>query len=125
MSEKGDWIRLLVKYKGKCSECGKEILTGEYALWSGSSKAIKHLKCEKEAPSGGKKLAAPAVMELDCFICGKPAGCAQCSFEADCNRAVVSQVCICSQCIEDRNAYQNYQYAFLEKARKVAKTKIL
>ena len=124
MSEKGDWIRLLVKYKGKCSDCGKEIPAGEYALWSRTSKAIKHAKCEMETPSSGATKPAPAVLELDCFICGKPAGCAECSFEADCNRAVVSQACICSQCMEDRAAYENYQQAFLEKARKMAKVKI-
>jgi hypothetical protein len=124
MSERGnDWIQLLVKYKGKCSECSKEIPAGEYALWSRSSKAIKHIKCETEASSFEVTRRAPAVMELDCFICGKPAGCADCGFEADCNRAVVSQACICSQCIQDRAAYQNYQQAFLEKAHKVAKRK--
>jgi len=123
MSE--DWIRLLVKYKGKCAECGKEIPAGGYALWSRSSKAIKHVKCETEVPSAGTKKPAPvAVMELDCFVCGKPAGCAECGFEADCNRAFVSQACICTQCLEDKDAYQNYQQAFLEKARKVAKVKI-
>jgi hypothetical protein len=124
MIENGDWIRLLVKYKGKCADCGKEIPAGEYALWSRSSKAIKHMMCETEAPQSGATKPAPPVMELDCFICGKPAGCAECSFEADCNRAVVSQACICSRCMEDRDAYQNYQHAFLEKARKVAKVKI-
>ncbi len=122
MSEKGGWIRLLVKYRGKCAECGKEIPAGEYALWSRGSKAIKHVKCETEAPSTGTK--KPAVIELDCFVCGKPAGCAECGFETNCNRAIVSQACICSRCLEGKDAYQNYQQAFLEKARKVAKVKI-
>jgi hypothetical protein len=63
------------------------------------------------------------VPELDCFICGRPAGCAECGFEADCDRQVVSQACICSQCLEDRQAYANYQQAFAEKARK-AKVKL-
>jgi hypothetical protein len=115
-----DWIRLLVKYKGKCAECGKEIPTGEYALWSRTGKAIKHVRCgttEKE-----EKM--PEMFELDCFICGRPAGCAECGFEADCDRQAVSQACICSQCLEDRQAYQNYQRAFVERARKVAKVKI-
>src|SRR5215208_6679769 len=40
-----DWIRLLVKYKGKCSICGKEISAGQYALWSKSSKVIRHNEC--------------------------------------------------------------------------------
>src|SRR5512144_1060011 len=100
MSEKDDWIRLLVKYKGKCAECGKEISAGEYALWSRSSKAIKHVKCETpETPKAKKQ----EVVELDCFICAKPAGCTECGFDADCNRAVVSQACICDRCMEDKN----------------------
>jgi hypothetical protein len=40
-----DWVRLLVKYKGMCSTCGKEISSGQHALWSKSSKAIKHIEC--------------------------------------------------------------------------------
>ena len=40
-----DWIKLLVKFKGKCIECQKQISAGEYALWSKSSKKIKHLEC--------------------------------------------------------------------------------
>jgi hypothetical protein len=107
------WIRLLVKYRGKCSVCGKEIPQGEYALWSRTAKTIKHVKCESTV------LEAPVTIELKCFICGKGAGCASCSFEADCNRAVVSQACICEQCMADRNAYRNYQEAFLAKMEKV------
>lgn len=111
MSER--WIRLLVKYKGKCSVCGKEIPQGEYALWSRTAKAIKHIKCES---SGPEEITG---IELKCFICGKNAGCISCGFEADCNRAVVSQACICEQCMEDRNVYRNYQEAFLARAEKV------
>jgi len=114
-----DWIRLLVKYKGNCAECGKEIPAGDYALWSKASKAIKHAKCETI-----EKEEKPQVQELDCFICGSSAGCAECGFEADCDRQAVSQACICSQCLEDKQAFANYQQAFVEKARKVAKVKI-
>lgn len=117
-----DWIRLLVKFKGKCAECGKEISAGEYVLWSKGSKAIKHVKCETQ--SAEKKEEKPQVQELDCFVCGRPAGCAECSFEADCDRQAVSQACICSKCLEDEQAYANYQQAFVEKALKVAKVKI-
>jgi hypothetical protein len=46
-----DWIRLLVKYKGKCSSCGKEISAGQYALWSKNSKAIKHSECKAPPPA--------------------------------------------------------------------------
>lgn len=118
MSE--DWIRLLVKYKGKCSVCGKEIPQGEYALWSKTSKAIKHVKCETiEEKEPTTAAATRAVMELRCFICGKTAGCASCSLEADCDRPSVSQACICEACTSDKKAYDNYQQAFLAKMAKV------
>lgn len=121
MTEKEDWIRLLVKYKGKCAQCGKEIPQGEYAMWSRSSKAIKHVKCESDkSPKGNED---PAMPELECFICGKTAGCAECGFEADCNRTLVSQACICALCLSEKQAYKNYQDAFLVKMRKAAKIK--
>jgi hypothetical protein len=122
MSEKGDWIRLLVKYKGKCAECGKEIPQGEYALWSRTSKAIKHVKCEPDKSSERKK--DDQVLELECYVCGKSAGCAECAFESDCNRALVSKACICNKCLSEKNAYENYQEVFAAKIRKMAKVKI-
>lgn len=117
-----DWIRLLVKYKGKCAECSEEIPAGEYAVWSRTSKAIKHIKCEASVPEKKEKI--PEVPELKCFVCGRPAGCAECTFEVDCDRQTVSQACICSHCMEDKQAFRNYQQAFIEKARKLAKVKI-
>lgn len=120
MSDKGDWIQLLVRYKGKCAECGKEIPQGEHALWSRTSKAIKHVKCQPEMQLEIKH--AP-VAELECFVCGKSAGCAECGFEADCNRATVSQACICSRCLSDKVAVDNYQQEFLAKMPKAAKGK--
>lgn len=122
MSEKGEWIRLLVKYRGKCVQCGKEIPAGEYALWSKSSKAIRHEKCEIDAASDVESKGS--VIELECFVCGNSAGCAQCGFEADCNRALVSQACICSQCLAKKDAYDDYQQAFIARMRKIAKVRI-
>jgi hypothetical protein len=113
------WIRLLVKYKGKCSVCGKEIPQGNYALWSKTSKAIKHVKCETVEEKAPATAAATAVMELKCFICGKTAGCASCTFEADCDRQAVSKACICEGCMADKKAYDNYQQAFLARMAKV------
>jgi len=128
-----DWIRLLVKYKGKCSSCGKEISAGQYALWSKSSKAIKHTECktpqpaatttEKRDPNTNMQQATAA--EVDCFICGRPVAGSNSSIEAhDYGRQAISQASICNICLTDKNVYQNYQHAFLEKIRKVAKVKI-
>lgn len=115
-------MRLLVKYMGKCTECGKEIRVGDYALWSRSNKAIKHLTCE--VGTSENKNDKPKVQELDCFICSNSAGCSRCPFEIDCDREAVSQACICIQCSEDKQVYANYQQAFIQKALNVAKVKI-
>jgi hypothetical protein len=128
-----DWIRLLVKYKGKRSSCGKEISVGQYALWSKNSKAIKHSECkapppattttEKIDPDTNRQ--QPTAAEVDCFICGRPVAGNNSSFEADnYGRQAISQASICNRCLEDKNAYQNYQHAFLEKVHKVAKVKL-
>lgn len=125
-----EWIKLLVKYKGKCTTCSKEILAGEYALWSRSSKAIKHIECKAPTTTTPEKRdedtnrPRPVVAEVDCFICGRPIAYTNCGFEADdYDRQAISQACICNRCLEDKNVYQNYQQAFLKKAHKVAKVK--
>ena len=122
MSEKDDWIRLLVKYKGKCAQCGKEIPQGEHALWSRTSKAIKHIKCDSENALQEKK--DEQVLVLECYVCGKSAACTECGFGSDCNRALVSQACICNKCLSEKDAYRNYQEAFLAKMQKAAKGKL-
>jgi uncharacterized protein CbrC (UPF0167 family) len=116
-----DWIRLLVKYKGTCSACGKEISAGQYALWSKSSKAIKHSECK----ASNRQQTTTAVAEVDCFICRRPVTDNNYGFEAgDYGRRAILQASICNRCLEDKNAYQNYQGAFLEKVHRVAKVKI-
>jgi hypothetical protein len=128
-----EWIRLLVKYQGKCSACGKEISAGQYALWSKSSKAIRHNECtvpqppattEKRDPNTNRH--KPTAAEVDCFICGRPVAGGSWGFEVynDYGRQAISQASICNGCLEDKNAYQNYQHAFLEKAHRVAKVRI-
>jgi hypothetical protein len=129
-----DWIRLLVKYKGTCSACGKEISAGQYALWSKSSKTIKHSECkasqppattEKRSPDTKRQQTTTAAAEVDCFICGMPVAGNNSSFEADdYGKQAISQASICNRCLEDKNVYQNYQHAFLEKVHRVAKVKI-
>jgi endogenous inhibitor of DNA gyrase (YacG/DUF329 family) len=127
-----DWIRLLVKYKGKCSACGKEISAGEYALWSKTSKAIKHSECKAYHPATTEKRDQDtnrqhktSAVNVDCFICGRPVETDNSGFEIeDYGIHAVSQASICNRCLEDKNAYQNYQHAFLEKIQRVAKVKI-
>jgi hypothetical protein len=125
-----DWIRLLVKYKGKCSACGKEIPPGQYALWSKSSKAIKHDECstsqittttEKRQVDTNNRQQSVAT-KVNCFICGSPVSSNDSEFvEAD---GYSTQASICNECLEDKNAYQNYQHAFNERVRRIAKVKL-
>jgi hypothetical protein len=125
MKEKpSDWIRLLIKYKGKCNECGNEISSGEYALWSRASKAIKHIKCETQEESAKKRSSLSIQpLQLECFICGRNTRCNECGFEGDYDRTIVSQAFICNECLIDHNAYENYQQQFIKKLQTIARLK--
>ena len=46
--------------------------------------------------------------QLKCAICGSLAGCTDCEFEKDCDRSLVSQLCICKKCYDDEGALENY-----------------
>jgi hypothetical protein len=62
------------------------------------------------------------IIELPCFLCGKSAGCAECEFIDVCDRASVSNQCICKPCSE-KGAYKQYCNRFLERL-EAAKIKI-
>ena len=128
-----DWIRLLVRYRGKCSACGKEIPAGQYALWSKSSKAIKHSECNASQPATTEKTHAntntqqPVAGVVDCFICGRPISDNKPRFveSNDYGRQGLSQASICNVCLEDKkNAYPNYQLSFLKRVHRLAKIKL-
>jgi hypothetical protein len=128
-----DWLKLLVKYKGKCAACNKEIPAGEYALWSKTSKAIRHIECKAtittkmKEEDGDDDTSAPLLeaAKVDCFICSKPTSHTHCGFAVeDYNKQAMSQACICNDCLENQDAYGNYQKAFIEKAYKLAKVKL-
>jgi len=127
-----DWIRLLVKYKGKCSACGKEIPAGQYALWSKSSKTIKHSECSAPQLATAEKRHAdtnrqqPVVTMTDCFICGRSVNTDESGFIEfnSYDRQGASQAFICNVCLKDKNAYENYQLAFIKRVHRVVKVKL-
>jgi hypothetical protein len=124
-----DWLKLLVKYKGKCAACNKEIAAGEYALWSKTNKTIRHIECKvttiktrMEWGGNDKSLPRPGMAEIECFICGKPIPYTHCGFAVEnYDKQAMSQACICDSCLDNHDAYRNYQNAFIEKAYKLAK----
>ena len=102
-----DWINLTVKFSSNCKTCGKKIAKGELALWSRSNKSIKHVECHT------KDLSNPAFAlvnskQLKCAICGSLAGCPECEFEKVCDRSIVSQLCICKRCYNDKMPLEKY-----------------
>jgi hypothetical protein len=60
LTNPNDWLEITIKFRGKCCECGKEITSGQ-ALWSKSTKAVKHLNC----PSRNANNKAIASMSLE------------------------------------------------------------
>ena len=140
MNEKTpDWVRLLIKYKAKCRECGKEILSGEYALWSRGSRSIKHTKCaihedrssssytEESNTSSNRSSTSFSMEQHDtpCYICNKLTNSLECGFQEKNNKynmpAKTSVICICNECLMNSEAYENYQKQFISKMSKISK----
>ena len=78
MNEKTpDWIKILVKHKGKCNSCQREIFSGEYAFWSKASKGIRHMQCNYEkkidvrSTSPKTPYLSLQIPTMKCFICGE------------------------------------------------------
>ena len=145
MSNLADWLAITIKFRGKCIECNKEIRSGEQALWSKSTKAIKHLDCslrisdqvssskddeesvthkqEKQSISRKQKRFPQITIPKKCFICGKEK-----SRDDECDsddyanyREVEPQSYICQSCLNREDAFQAYQHAFLQKIRRYLK----
>jgi hypothetical protein len=121
-----DWIKLLVKFKGKCQICENPISPGEYALWSKSSKQIKHLNCRinntNETRKEPKKESLK--LQLECFLC-KTSDNIDPSFlkELLYNESQENSVFLCKSCLENPTSYKRYQEVMLEKVKKIAKLK--
>ena len=78
------WIKIPMKFPGTCIVCNDKIEINEIGLWS-KGVGVKHEKCAQ-------------TNELQCIVCGSPAGCSQCEFQDICDIPNVSQLCICKKC---------------------------
>lgn len=78
------WVKLRMKFPGKCIECNKPLKTGEVGLWS-KGVGVKHMDCSENK-------------EIRCIVCGKPAGCQQCEVFEKCNAQKISPYCLCFDC---------------------------
>ena len=95
------WRKISMKFDGTCIVCNEKIKVNEIGLWS-KGLGVKHEKCAE-------------INELNCIICDGPAGCATCEFQEDCNRSLVSQMCICKKCEQKPSIFEIYQESIKKK----------
>ena len=65
-------------------------------------------------------------IELNCFICGNKTGCGTCIFAKMCDRTLVSQSCICEQCLNEyggESFFDTNQQSFIHKLNYVKKSR--
>ena len=90
-----------MKFPGTCIICSEKIEINEIGLWS-KGIGVKHEKCAE-------------IVELKCVICDNPAGCLQCEFQDNCDRSLVSQLCICKKCDSQQHTFEQYQVSVRDK----------
>ncbi len=95
------WRKITMKFPGTCIVCNEKVEANEIGLWK-KGEGVKHEKCSK-------------VDELNCIVCGKSAGCLQCEFSEDCDREIVSQLCICKKCHDAEDSFNSYQKSVIKK----------
>jgi hypothetical protein len=95
------WIKISMKFDGTCIICKEKIQMNEIGLWA-KGLGVKHEKCAE-------------INELNCIICSGSAGCSTCEFQENCDRSVVSQLCICKKCEQNDNVFAIYQQSLKKK----------
>lgn len=88
------WVRMTIKYAGRCAGCGREVEAGGPGLWKKGA-GVRHEGCAEEEA-------------VACAACGGPAGCGGCEFGDDCDLAAVSRPCMCAGCAGADGAYEAY-----------------
>lgn len=121
-----DWIKLLIKFKGKCQSCTKPISPGDYALWSRSSKQIKHLDCKinNNNETAKEKVEKYSGLQLQCFLC-KIVDNISISLlnEFLYHESQDNSIFLCKSCLENPTSYLGYHEIMYERVRKIAKLK--
>ena len=93
------WVRIPMRFPGKCVVCHKPVLAKEIGFWA-KGLGVKHERC-----------AVPDTKELVCSVCGASAGCSVCEFSDICDIPNVSQLCICKACSDNKKAFDLYKAA--------------
>lgn len=121
-----DWIELVVKFRGKCPDCGKAIKPGERAFWSKSSKSIKHVNCYYEyLKKFGTSTKPDPSIKNECILCKSSKFLLNEMGYENSDNLQQDPYIICHTCIQDPNCYNRYQQIILEKIKKIVRLKSL
>ncbi len=101
------WIKLTMKFPGKCMECGKPIPAGQPGLWL-KGVGVKHVQCATSEDMDSSDTSVPVVNRIMCSLCGKSAGCSECEFQDNCDIANVSPSCLCAPCSQKNDVLSLY-----------------
>ena len=138
-----DWLEITIKFRGKCSECDKEITSGQ-AFWSKATKAVKHINCptrkvnnqvipstnveefvshdpeEKEFTNAQQRKSLQQTIELKCFICGNKTTSRNeyDSVEYHDYKNKSHHAYICQLCLKREDVYEAYQESFMQRVNK-------
>ena len=96
------WIKMPLKYDGKCGVCNQTVKKNEMGFWYRGI-GVKHEKCAEKNK------------DLKCVICDGLVGCTNCEFIEDCNPQNVSSLCICKKCEHLDEPFISYKKAVIEK----------
>jgi len=96
------WVKMPLKYDGKCVVCNLTVKKNEMGFWSRGI-GVKHEKCAEKNK------------DLKCVICDGLVGCPNCEFIEDCNPQTVSSLCICKKCEHLDEPFISYKKAVIEK----------
>ena len=96
------WIKITMKFDGKCLVCNQKVKAKEIGLWS-KGIGVKHEKCAEKSA------------DIKCIICDGEAGCQTCEFLQNCDLQKVSQMCICKKCEDSGDLFLTYQNAVIKK----------
>lgn len=145
-SADGDWIRIRVKFPGRCIKCNKKLEPGNFCYWSKASKAILHEDCYQLGTSDRPQIASyDGAKNLSLVISKKTLPtlnskttkdlgrkCIICSDIIDIDNELISKLSIirdnggdvdysyCAKCLVnfDDEKYELYKKQFMRKIRK-------
>ena len=102
-----DWIKLTMKFPGKCLECGKPIPKGQPGMWS-RGVGVKHEECAVDSSTTLGDTPDHPSNKILCAVCGRLAGCQECELADNCDIPNVSSICLCPTCSQKTDVMDAY-----------------